>query len=155
MYAKTIKPAQYKRLAAIQNPQWIDAMVTLIAGSKKASFFRWHDSGDLQSVEHLQKIAIIADKLPAVKFWLPTREYAIVNAFLKMRSCPKNLVIRLSAHMVGQSVKFASGMPTSSVFTDNVPAGAFECPARFQGNACGDCRSCWNPKVKEVSYHKH
>ena len=155
VYKKTILPAQYKRLESIQNPQWIEAMITLISGSKKAAFFRWHDSGDLQSVEHLEKIAIIADRLPAVKFWLPTREYAIVNAFLKTRACPENLVIRLSAHMVGQSVKFASGMPTSSVFTDSVPAGARECPARFQGNACGDYRACWDPNVTEVSYHKH
>lgn len=157
LYAKTILPAQYKRLEAIKDERWVDAMVTLISGGKKAPFsvFRWHDSGDLQSVEHLTKIAIVADRLPKVKFWLPTREYGIVNAFLKLRSCPRNLVIRLSAHMVGQSMKFASGMPTSSVFVDKAPKGAYECPARFQGNACGNCRACWDPGVKEVSYHKH
>ncbi len=29
------------------------------------------------------------------------------------------------------------------------------CPAPAQGNACGDCRACWDPKTGHVIYHKH
>jgi hypothetical protein len=29
------------------------------------------------------------------------------------------------------------------------------CPAPSQGGKCGDCRACWDPKVKVVSYGKH
>jgi hypothetical protein len=151
-YAKTIKPAQYKRLESISHPMWIDAMCTLIRGSE---FFRWHDSGDLQSVDHLRKIVEIAVRMPEVKFWLPTREYAIVSEYLASGAVvPKNLVIRLSAHKIDGPVP-ESGLPTSSVYSETVPKGAHECPARYQDNSCGDCRACWNPRVKHVSYHQH
>jgi hypothetical protein len=153
-YAKTVKPAQYKRLAAIDNPNWVLAMVKLI-GDTKSEFFRWHDSGDLQSVAHLEKIAEIARALPNVRFWLPTREYAIVKEFLANNTVPKNLVIRLSAHLVDGPVPTIGKLNVSSVFSDTAPKGCFECPARKQNNECKDCRACWNPKVKHVSYHQH
>lgn len=154
-YAKTVQPAQYKRLESITDPQWTDAMVTMIGGSTKSKFFRWHDSGDLQSVEHLAKICEIARRLPDFLFWLPTREYRIVEDYMKQGDIPKNLVVRLSAHMVDKTFAGFNGLPTSSVFTESVPTGAYECPARYQANSCGDCRACWNPDVKQVSYHKH
>jgi len=39
---------------------------------------------------------------------------------------------------------------TSTVVTEGAT-----CPAPKQGNACGDCRACWDPKVKNVAYGKH
>ena len=41
-----IKAAQYRRLDAIKNPLWVDAMVAQI---KRMKWFRWHDAGDVQS----------------------------------------------------------------------------------------------------------
>jgi hypothetical protein len=154
-WARTIMPAQYKRLDSITDPNWVEAMVTLIGKNPKTPYFRWHDSGDIQSVDHLKKIANVAWQLPDVHFWLPTREYAIVREFMAKNLVPDNLTIRLSAHMVDGPVPSINDLPTSSVFTDNVPSGAWECPSRYQDNACGDCRACWDPKVQQVSYHKH
>ena len=48
-----IKAAQYRRLEAMKHPGWVDAMITVI---KRQKWFRWHDAGDVQSVEHMQKI---------------------------------------------------------------------------------------------------
>ena len=48
-----IKAAQYRRLDAITKPLWVEAMVAQI---KRQKWFRWHDAGDLQSVEHMQKV---------------------------------------------------------------------------------------------------
>jgi hypothetical protein len=45
-----VQAAQYRRLAAIKNPLWVEAMATLI-NSKKSKYFRWHDSGDVQDVD--------------------------------------------------------------------------------------------------------
>lgn len=157
-YAKTIKPAQYKRLASIQSAQWIDAMVTLISlAAKRSRFFRWHDSGDIQSVEHLDKIVTIAQYLPDVAFWLPTREYRIIQEYLSQHNegFPHNLIVRLSAHMVDGPVPYIAGLPVSSVFTAQVPDGARECPARFQKNNCGDCRACWDREIPHISYNAH
>ena len=48
-----IKRAQYRRLEAIKHPDWVTAMVAVI---KRQKWFRWHDAGDVQSPEHMQKI---------------------------------------------------------------------------------------------------
>lgn len=157
-----VKTAQAKRLKSIKSKYWVPAMVYLI--NKKTNpddpYFRWHDSGDLQSEDHLLKIIEIAKKLPAINFWLPSREYAIVNSVLnilaeRFEKLPVNLVIRLSAHMIDGKIPNID-LPVSSVSTDDsVYPDANHCPARFQDNSCGDCRACWNGAIKHISYHKH
>jgi len=156
-YAKTIQPAQYKRLESIKSPLWVEAMIKLI-GNKP--FFRWHDSGDLQSVDHLKKIATIARHLVNTTFWLPTREYDIVKDYLKTESVPVNLVIRLSAMMIDapaklpQSLKGYANILTSTVHDQKELTG-FKCLAPSQGGKCGSCRACWDNTVTNVSYHAH
>ena len=53
---KVVQDAQYRRLEAIKDPQWVEAMAHLI-NSKKPDVFRWHDSGDVQDLDHLMKIS--------------------------------------------------------------------------------------------------
>jgi hypothetical protein len=132
-------------------------MIKLI-GSKP--FFRWHDSGDLQSVDHLAKIVTIARHLDKTTFWLPTREYDIVKDFLKTESIPVNLVIRMSAMFKDQpaklprSLKGHANILTSTVH-DQKELDGFKCVAPSQGGKCGDCRACWDNTVTNVSYHAH
>ena len=52
-----VKNAMERRYKAISDPEWVFAMSVLI-NSKKSKYFRWHDSGDIQSLEHLQKILV-------------------------------------------------------------------------------------------------
>ena len=140
-----VQAAQYRRLASITHPLWSGAM-TLLINSKKSKVFRWHDSGDVQDEAHLMNIFAVTKLTPTVRHWLPTRE-AWVQHFLKL--CPDNLVIRFSMPMIDQPAA-GSWANTSTVVT----AGA-TCPAPKQDNACGDCRNCWNPKIKNISYGKH
>jgi len=156
-YAKTIQPAQYKRLESITSPYWVEAMIKLI-GNKP--FFRWHDSGDLQSVDHLAKIATIARHLVNTTFWLPTREYDIVKTFVKTESVPVNLVIRLSAMMIDAPAKLPKSLQgQANILTSTVHAkkelDGFKCLAPSQNNKCGTCRACWDNTVTNVSYHAH
>lgn len=148
-----VQAALYRRLAAIDRPDWIAAMTELIRRRTfpASPYFRWHDSGDVQSLEHLAKIVVIAQNLPKIRFWLPTRETAIVKEFLAKVTFPRNLIVRVSAPMVGRRSERIAGTVGSSV--DNPKA--YQCPAPSQGNYCGDCRECWNPKRMEVSYRKH
>ena len=150
-YAKTVKPAQYKRLgAAVKHPLWIDAMVVLISRSGD-SHFRWHDSGDLQSIDHLRRIVQVCERTPDVIHWLPTREYRYVLMYLRaFGPLPTNLTVRLSAHMLDK-VAPDLGLPTSTVVTDDT----YTCPASVQNNECRDCRDCWNPNVSNVAYKAH
>ena len=140
-----IKAAQYRRLDAINNPLWVTAMAHLI-NSKKPDVFRWHDSGDVQDLDHLQKIYEVCRLTPSKRHWLPTRE-AWIKDHLKDK--PNNLVIRFSAPMVDQAAP--ASWPNSS---EVVTAGA-TCPAAQQDNECRDCRNCWNSEIKTIKYGKH
>ena len=142
---KVVQDAQYRRLAALQDPRWVQAMAHLI-NSKKPDVFRWHDSGDVQDLDHLQKIYKVCSLTTGKRHWLPTRE-AWIKDHLKDK--PNNLVIRFSAPMVDQ--RAPESWPNSS---EVVTSGA-NCPSSQQGNQCLDCRKCWNPEIKTISYGKH
>ena len=139
---KAIKAAQYRRLDATKDPRWVDAMAAVI---KRQKWFRWHDAGDVQDQQHLQKIFEICRLTPETNHWLPTREAWIKD---HLASKPDNLVIRFSPPMVGQR---NDSWPNSSMV---VETGA-TCPAPAQGGKCGSCRQCWDGDVKVVSYGKH
>jgi hypothetical protein len=132
-------------------------MVKLI-GDKP--YFRWHDSGDLQSVEHLSKIAQVARRLDKTLFWLPTREANIVKDFLKTESIPVNLVIRISAMFIDEPAKLPRSLQnqanilTSTVHSQKELTG-FKCKAPSQQGQCGSCRACWDNTVTNVSYLAH
>ena len=146
-----IKAAQYRRLEAMKNPAWVDAMITVI---KRQKYFRWHDAGDVQDLQHLNKIFTIAKATPATNHWMPTREAWIKD---HLDRCPKNLVIRFSPPMI--DMKAPDSWPNSSsvISKDQKWFGATSvlCPAPKQDGKCGDCRQCWNPEIKNVSYWKH
>ena len=143
---KAIKAAQYVRLEALKDQRWIAAMVAQVIRQK---FFRWHDAGDIQSMEHLYKIFRVCELTPETKHWMPTREAQFLKD-IDPETVPKNLIIRMSSHMVDQApVKFWPW--TSTVISGQVPT----CPAPKQNNKCGSCRQCWTRSVKNVSYGKH
>ena len=146
-----VQRALERRLKAHDDPRWEDAMVILIGTHE---WFRWFDSGDLQSVKMLQRIQNVCDRTPLTNHWLPTREYGIVQQSLEIGPPPSNLTIRLSAHLVDQppQTELAKrlGLVTSTVTTKQAT-----CPAPSQENRCGSCRSCWNKAVANVSYAKH
>jgi hypothetical protein len=126
-------------------------------------YFRFHDSGDLQSVEHLKKIMEVAWRLPKIRFWLPTRELGILKAWSRevkphdakwaYEHVPPNLLIRLSSTMVDDKPR-GTWTWTSTVHGQAKAYGR-TCPAPRQDNNCGSCRNCWSAKVVNVSYHKH
>ena len=109
---KVVQAAQYRRLKSIKNPGWVSAMAFLI-NSKKSKYFRWHDSGDVQDLDHLNKIFKVCEFTPGVKHWLPTREAWTQE---HVERAPRNLVVRFSMPMIDQAP--AGGWPnTSSVVT--------------------------------------
>jgi len=140
-----IKKSQYRRLDAIKHPQWVRAMATII-NTKKSNYFRWHDAGDVQSLKHLAKIFKVCRLTPSVKHWMPTREAWVLKY---VKAAPANLVIRFSMPMV--DMEPAGSWPNTST----VVTSGRTCPAPDQGNACGSCRACWDPSIKNIAYGKH
>jgi hypothetical protein len=161
MYPDVI-PAQYRRLATLGDPRWTDAMVTLIGWeSRHSRVFRWHDSGDIQGADHLTRIAEVADRLPWVAFWVPTRERATVRAWIADNGpLPANLNVRFSAALKGHfqdPTRESQGYTFSAVALpgQDVPSGVHACPAYKQDGECGSCRACWSPSVPVVAYPLH
>ena len=140
-----VQKAQYKRLASIKHPLWTGAM-SLLINSKKSNVFRWHDSGDVQDLDHLNKIYAVCHLTPSRRHWMPTREAWTLK---HLDSCPKNLIIRFSMPMVNQAP--AGSWPHTSTVVDD---GA-SCPSSSQGNKCLDCRNCWNKEIPNISYGLH
>ena len=144
-----VKEALSRRLRGLTHPQWIEAMTVLISHySRAVPFFRWHDSGDLQSVQHLKNIFEVCNATQQVQHWMPTREAKLLT-LIQPEVVPKNLIIRMSSHMIDQGpVKFWP-------HTSTVVKAGNTCPARDQGNECGSCRQCWNKEVNNVAYPLH
>lgn len=165
---KSVRASQETRLAGITHPRWVPAMVAMLtrahgldgkpalAKVKAPGFHRWHDAGDLQSVDHLARICEIAAATPAIAHWLPTREVSILAAFKAQGGVvPGNLAVRVSATKVDGAATKTHPL-TSTVHHKHAPSpAAHVCPAPTQGNECGACRACWSHDVAEVSYHKH
>lgn len=156
LYAKTIEPAQHARLDSLSDPHWVAAMVSSIGADR---YFRWHDSGDLQSLEHLELITAVCELTPNCQHWLPTREYGIAKAYVaKHGRIPANLVIRLSAMYpdkpvaIPASLRNVPGITASNVHTIK-PIGQ-ACHAPDQAGECRDCRACWDRQTV-ISYSMH
>ena len=140
-----VRMALARRLESLKHPQWVEAMVALIHGEP---WFRWHDSGDLQSPEHLKQIFEVCNKTPETRHWMPTRE----ARFLRLMDpdiIPPNLIIRMSSHMIDQ------GPVKHWPWTSTVVTSGRTCPAPEQGNSCQDCRACWDRSTPNVAYGKH
>jgi len=146
-----VLPAQERRLAAIDDPQWVDAMVRSL---DRENWFRWFDSGDLQSAKMLRQIAEVARRTPHCRHWLATRERRFVREFLTDSDVPDNLVIRVSATFPDVPVKPIAGVQEANVHAAKPPVG-HECPAPRQNGKCDTCRACWSKDVQTVSYHLH
>ena len=137
----------YSRLASITRPDWARTMAADI-NARKSRFFRWHDSGDVQSVKHLLKIFQVCRLTPDVAHWLPTREAGILSKIPQER-VPSNLTIRLSA------TKVDAPAPKSWALTSTVVTTGRTCPAPDQDNECKTCRACWDQSIANVAYGKH
>ena len=147
-----VKNKMLDRMNFFNASNFIPAMVMNLDKTKN-EYFRWFDSGDLDSINMLEKIVMICQATPTIKHWLPTREVKVVSDYLKIyKEFPDNLLVRVSSPMIdGEPLKFEY---TSTVHHKEKAKG-HDCPSRFQNNECRDCRACWNKNIKNVSYHKH
>lgn len=148
--------AMDRRFSRIELSFWAEACAMFI-NEKKLPFFRWHDSGDIQNLHHLRKIAKVAELCPDCKFWLPTREASILTEYFDTYGLlPANLIIRVSGSMIdgpapiGLATKF--DLNVSSVTTNKE---AVTCYAFSNDGKCGDCRACWDKNTFEVVYLAH
>jgi hypothetical protein len=158
-FANVQKCLEKRRESLADLDTWTAAMIRLIPKAVTIGdpVFRWHDSGDVQNVAHLAAICSIAEALPAVRFWLPTREYAFVLDWLKSGGkIPTNLALRMSAPLVGRAPIMSDVVRRYGFQTSTVGAGVGNiCEAKSRDNECGPCRACWSKDVPNVDYPLH
>jgi hypothetical protein len=151
-----VQRALAARLSAFNSADFVSVMIAKLKKEEKSGYFRWFDSGDVPDWKGLLKIVQIALALPDVRFWLPTKEYALIQRYVEtVGPFPENLTVRLSAYLVDgpapEALAKRLGVVTSTV--TSTPEAA-TCPAPNQGNQCRDCRACWKSE-SNVAYLLH
>ena len=155
-YPSVIK-AQAKRLESLRDlAAWTDAwchifdyLGTLLSYEERCH--RWHDSGDVQSIEHLDAIVQVAKRNPEWRFWIPSKEYGIVSRYMEQHSIPSNLAVRMSAPYLNAEPNGAVRKLTGLTSTVGCNVG-HGCPAGKQGGFCDTCRACWDRSETNVDY---
>jgi len=152
---KSTETALKRRYDALGGAQWVEAMVALMNNKKrivKSGLFRWHDSGDLQSLEHLEAIVSVVQQTPQIRHWLPTKEKALISEYLRKNGAfPENMIVRVSGAMIDGAAPKVS-VQTSTVTSDK---NAATCRAFENNGECGECRQCWDKTVQNVVYLAH
>jgi len=173
-----VQNAMNVRLEFLNSDNFVQDMAALL-NKKRADVMRWFDSGDVHSVAHCLKIIAVCRLTPNKKHWIPTKERKLWQTALKMEALPDNAVVRYSAHTIDKAPP-ESWENSSAVITDKAAPVGKLCEAyRTKKNGdmisdeeyqaakkekqigkidlgyCGNCRACWSPAVKTVSYPKH
>jgi len=163
-----VKNAMARRLRAIRHPQWVPAMATMINWwCRDIPYFRWHDSGDLQSVQHFKDINDIARLTPIVCHWIPTRELQIYRVYRRYYVVAPNVCVRISEPMIREGTLQGTNFRKQAITSGVAPRRSkeawkklvrtntnevFHCPASLQDGECKACRACWQREVKHVIY---
>lgn len=145
-------------------------------------YFRIHDSGDFFSAEYIRAWRAIADALPSIRFWAPTRlQYypGYVRTINEVNRSARNLIIRPSTfHAEQQTMQPGEGV--GKHLSRNAWAGGstvchkddvahfkaqglfrYNCPAydatESEKHTCrhAGCRACWDSPRKTINYALH
>ena len=158
-----VMKAQQKRYDKLYHPLWVTAMTMLIYIKVKHRF-RWFDSGDIDSVQHLRNIIEVCNGTPHIQHWLVTKEKRTVRQFLDEGGIvPDNLVIQMSGYMVdGDKVKGFDDCQQIThhlVHADRDKARGHICPVEdgkgFSSCEEANCFACWDRDVNIVTSGLH
>ena len=100
-----INAADYKLNGGTVKGEGAEATQDLPPEPSGRRFFRIHDSGDFFEEEYLRQWKMIADRLPDITFWAPSRIWATswgTDAVNRYNREPRNLIIRPSAYEVNE-----------------------------------------------------
>lgn len=174
-YADRRKRYGWNRVRAVQADRFawtvsalaLGTFVPVLVGAiaaRSERYFRIHDSGDFFAPAYARAWRDIAHALPAVRFWSPTRSWAVagnprhpddplLRALVALAALP-NVVIRPSALVLEDPPPIVPGLAAGSTVTAD-PARV-TCPkSRTVPAHCGSCRVCWDTPAVPVSHLRH
>lgn len=150
-FANVKKPRLENREDWVRD-NWVSDVVQALDSSR---YFRWFDSGDMYDIRLAEKILQVMALTPHCKHWLPTRMHKFSkfkSVIERMQGLP-NVVVRFSSDSVTGGL--IEGLNTSTIFSDTVPANAFECKAYQHEGKCNGCRACYDKSVSVIAYKAH
>ena len=120
-------------------------------------YFRFHVSGDIPDIMYLAEMVVTAEQIPGTQFLAFTKQYDIVNAFLKhIGTFPDNLHIILSEWGTRKPDN-PHNLPTAAViFKGTEPEDHW----KICGGNCSECAcrgvGCWELKRGEtIAFYEH
>ena len=146
-----------ERYQGLFNELWTPAMIFLI-NYHCDKYFRWFDSGDIASPNHLKNMLTVARLTPDVLHWCPSREVNTIQTVERelirdLLEWPENFRLRVSANLIDG--KHPRGFKYTSVVVSDTENAT--CIAQQQKNKCdgeiGNCRACWTEP--QVTYPLH
>lgn len=152
----TVNKAYARNLDILENDPlqyWSD----VYEAAKMTRFFRFHVSGDIPTITYLYMMCQLANELPGTKFLAFTKQYNIVNKWLKMgENIPDNLQIIFS-NWGEWKCDNPHNLPTCEIiFKGSQPAPGW----KICGGNCTECASrgigCWELKKGEtIAIYEH
>ena len=103
LYGNVLDARARNTVLALQHPEkYFGKIRKSLNKHCKHKFFRWHVSGDIPSMEYFEEMIAIAKENPDWLFWTYTKNYYLVNAYVKAHgnskenAIPENLIIMFS-----------------------------------------------------------
>ena len=164
---RSVKRAQERRLTwtldALETDRFVPSLIGCIA-CRGEGYFRIHDAGDFFSVAYTAAWGRIARALPLVRFWAPTRSWALHGRFrpdgdpllaaLRELNGLLNVTVRPSAIFLEEPPPVIPGLSAGSTVTRD--RASVTCPKSLHRPArCGTCRRCWDEPLVPVTYLRH
>lgn len=152
----TVKSA-YDRNLDILNTDTARYWEQVKQGAKMARYFRFHVSGDIPSSAYLVEMVKLARDLPHTTFLAFTKQYQIVNEFLKnVGAIPENLKIILSNWGAWKCANPYNLPVCEIILKGNDPAPDW----KICGGNCTECAcrgiGCWELKNGEtIAIYQH
>ena len=145
-----VKNVREHNRIAYHKDSFVDDMVKIIGTDK---WFRYFDSGDIETPELGEKIYQIAKRCPTTSIWIPSRSdkvKSIAPSIKKLQSLP-NVSMRLSADNIGLSKPERPGVNSYVINVSDIPEahkrGILVCPATTPGTtqkSCDTCTACYS-----------
>ena len=169
-----VKDVQGKRFAWVLSSlvkdggtEFVEALVRMVSDDVRQRgepIFRVHDSGDLFNHAYVSAWGRIADALPNVRFWIPTRSHSLPLLLESIRALAArpNVVVRPSALAFDELPPVVDGLAAGTTVIRSLPVldslpGVRLCPKTDPTDgrkACGSCRTCFEGTTP-VAYLEH
>jgi hypothetical protein len=148
-------------LKADNGDTFVRTMIDMVSRAVKVTgpYFRIHDSGDFFHPLYVDCWRRVAEALPDVRFWAPTREWLrpMMRPSLEKLAALPNVTIRPSAEALEHPAPVVPGLACGSAVSVGDIAGHRTCPATTDIPQCDahGCRACWDMPLTPITYRLH